>query len=155
MRPRAADFSLYSDGMPLFDVDRNRVVERLDYEDEFNRDWSRISETQQEAIVAEINRVLDALVSSPDPSWGSITNTSLEGGKPNPSTGVRGDWRGTPFEAIWEACNRSEDRAAMLFGNIWKMVIMGREENWVGVRMDPTFPQRGVTLQGKTYFVSR
>ena len=31
---------------------------------------------------------------------------------------------------------------------------MGRDENWVGVRMDPTFPNRGITLQGKTYFVS-
>lgn len=89
------------------------------------------------------------------PNWGSITNTSIEGGKPNPLTGVAGDWRGTPFEAIYEACNRSEERAAMLFGNIWKMVIIRRDENWIGVRMDPTFPNRGVTLQGKTYFIGK
>jgi hypothetical protein len=29
--------------------------------------------------------------------------------------------------AIYEACNRSENGAAILFGNIWKMVIIGRE----------------------------
>lgn len=141
--------------MPLYDVDRGRTIERLDYEHEFNRDWSRIAEPYRTAIVAEINRVLDSLVTSPDPNWGSITNTSIEGGKRNPLTGVPGDWRGTPFQAIFEACNRSEDRAAMLFGNIWKMVIIGRDENWIGVRMDPTFPNRGVTLQGKTYFISK
>ena len=43
----------------------------------------------------------------------------------------------------------------MLFGNIWKMVIIRRDENWIGVRMDPTFPNRGVTLQGKTYFIGK
>ena len=144
----------YCDHMPLYDVDRRRVIEKLDYEHEFERDWLRISEPERSAIVAEINRVLDILVTSPDPNWGSITNTSIEGGKRNPLTGVSGDWHGTPFQAIFEACNHSEDRAAMLFGNIWKMVIMGRDENWVGVRMDPTFPNRGVTLQGKTYFIS-
>ncbi len=141
--------------MPLYDVDRGRVVEKLDYEKEFERDWLRISEPEREAIVAEINRVLDALVASPDPNWGSILNTSIEGGKRNPLTRKPGDWRETPFQAIYEACNRSEDRAAMLFGNIWKMVIIGRDENWVGVRMDPTFPNRGITLQGKTYFITQ
>jgi len=140
--------------MPLYDVDRGRFIEKLDYELEFQRDWSRISEPDQRTIVAEINTVLDGLVTSPNPNWGSITNTSIEGGKRNPLTGEPGDWTGTPFQAIYEACNHSEERAAMLFGNIWKMVIMGRDENWVGVRIDPTFPNRGVTLQGKTYFIS-
>lgn len=141
--------------MPLYDVDRNRVIEKLDYEHEFLRDWSRISVEDQTAILQEINRVLDALVTSPDTNWGAITNTSIEGGKPNPTTGEPGDWTGTPFHAIYEACNHSEERAAMLFGNIWKWVIIRRTENWVGVRMDPTFPNRGITLQGKTYFISK
>jgi hypothetical protein len=144
----------YSDDMPLYDVDRGRVIEKLDYEHEFERDWSHISELEQRDILAQINGVLDALVASPDPNWGSITNTSIEGGKRNPLTGEPGDWRGTPFQAIFEACNHSEDRAAMLFGNIWKWVIVGRDEDWIGVRMDPTFPNRGATLQGKTYFIS-
>jgi hypothetical protein len=41
----------------------------------------------------------------------------------------------------------------MFFGNVWKMVLIGRDEQWVGIRVDPTFPQRGITLQGKSYFL--
>jgi len=91
--------SQYSGDMPLYDVDRGRFIEKLDYETEFQRDWSRISEPDQRAIVAEINRVLDGLLTSPDPNWGSVTNTSVEGGKRNPVTGEPGDWTGTPFSS--------------------------------------------------------
>ena len=55
--------------MPLYDVDRGRFIEKLDYEQEFQRDWSRINEPDQRTIVAEINNVLDGLVTSPDPNW--------------------------------------------------------------------------------------
>jgi hypothetical protein len=96
---------------------------------------------------------LDALITSPDPNWGSITNTSIEGSKPSPATGVRGEWAGTSFTAIYEACNHNEELAAKIFGTAWKMVIIDRPERWIGIRSDPTFPQRGITLQGKTYFL--
>jgi hypothetical protein len=60
---------------------------------------------ERAAIEAEINRRLDELIHSPDPNWGSITNTSIEGGKTNPDTGIRGDWTGTVFQPIYErAC---------------------------------------------------
>jgi hypothetical protein len=41
----------------------------------------------------------------------------------------------------------------VFFGNVWKRIIIGRNERWIGVRFDPTFPQRGITLQGKSYFL--
>lgn len=41
----------------------------------------------------------------------------------------------------------------MFFGNVWKKVIIERQERWIGIRSAPTFPQRGISLQGKTYFV--
>ena len=30
----------------------------------------------------------------------------------------------------------------MFYGNVWKKVIIGRPERWIGIRSDPTFPQR-------------
>ena len=54
--------------------------------------------------------------------------------------------------AIYEACGLNEEVAGMFYGNVWKLVIIGRVELWIN-RSDPTFPQRGVTLTGKTYFL--
>ena len=127
----------------------------LPHEAEFNRVWNSIPVMDRDAIVAEINRRLNLLVTSPDPNWGSITNTSIEGGKVSPATGKRGDWAGTPFDAIYVACGFNEDVAAMFYGNVWKWVIIRRQEHWIGLRSNPTFPQRGISLQGKTYFLAR
>ena len=82
-------------------------------------------------------------------------NTSIEGGRANPNTGVKGDWSGTVFDAVYQACGQSEQQAGMFYGNLWKKIIIERTEQWVGIRTDPTFPQRGITLQGKTYFPDR
>lgn len=130
-----------------------RDVFRLDHEDDFNRVWLTIPAVERSAIDAEIDHRLDELITSPNPNWGSITNTSIEGGKTNPVTGIRGDWSGTVFNSIFEACGRHEELAGMFFGNVWKRVIIGRNELWIGIRSDPTFPQRGITLQGKSYFL--
>jgi len=130
-------------------------VHELAHEGDFNHIWFSISLPQRQAIEAEINGRLNSLIASPDPHWGSITNTSIEGGKPNPITGIPGAWDGTPFQAIYEACGMNDELAGMFFGNVWKKVIIDRPERWVGIRSDPTFPQRGITLGGKTYFLHR
>ena len=132
-----------------------RDVSSLSHERDFNRVWLSITLPQRNAIEVEINRRLDALIASPDPNWGSITNTSIEGGRTNPTTGIRGDWSGTVFHAIFESCGQNEELAGMFYGNVWKKVIIDRPERWIGIRSDPTFPQRGITLQGKTYFLDR
>lgn len=134
---------------------RLREVLSLPHIDDFERTWFAISTEDRVAIEAEINARLDHLVTSPDPNWGSITNTSIEGGKLNPVTGIKGDWSGTVFDAIFEACNLNEDLAGMFYGNVWKKVIIDRDDHWIGMRADPTFPNRGLTLQGKTYFIDR
>ncbi|MEO5923143.1 MAG: hypothetical protein ABIR70_04880 [Bryobacteraceae bacterium] len=132
---------------------RLREVPSLPYLDDFERTWFAISSADRAAIEAEINGRLDHLVTSPDPNWGSITNTSIEGGKLNPVTGIRGDWRDTVFDAIFAVCNLNENLAGMFYGNVWKKVIIDRDDHWIGIRADPTFQNRGVTLQGKTYFI--
>jgi len=143
--------------MALREIDergRLRDVYHLPYEQGFEAVWLSMTAPQRDAIEEEINDRLDHLIGSPDPNWGSITNTSIEGGKPNPASGVRGDWSGTVFQPIYYACGQNEDLAGMFYGNVWKKVILGRPEQWIGIRSDPTFPERGITLQGKTYFLA-
>src|SRR3984885_10857204 len=131
-------------------------VLHLPHRQEFDATWSLISAADRTLIENEINDRLDALIASPDPNWGSITNTSIEGGRANPATGVRGDWTGTVFQPIYEiACGMNEELAGMFYGNVWKKVIIDRPELWIGIRFDPTFPQRGISLGGKTYFLDR
>jgi hypothetical protein len=131
-------------------------VTQLPHRREFDATWLLIPAPERAAIEAEINRRLDDLIHSPDPNWGSITNTSIEGGKTNPGTGIRGDWTGTVFQPIYEtACGTEENRAGMFYGNVWRKVIIERPELWVGIRSAPTFPQRGITLGGKSHFLDR
>ena len=142
--------------MALRDIDENgncRDVLRLEHQGEFDQVWLSIPLAQRNAMEAEINHRLDELMASPSPNWGSITNTSIEGGRANPSTGVRGDWSGTVFDPIFVACGFHEKLAGMFFGNVWKKVIIDRQERWIGIRSDPTFPQRGITLEGKSYYL--
>jgi hypothetical protein len=129
-------------------------VSELEHLSEFNLAWQSMPQNERDAIEAEIKFRLDELVNSPDPNWGSITNTSIEGGKTSPTTGLRGDWTGTPFEPIYDLFG-DEELAGMFFGRVWKKAIIDRPEEWVGIRFDPTFPQRGITLMGKTYFLHR
>src|SRR5271157_5165290 len=100
--------------MALREIDEHgavRDVSDLPYRGDFDRIWFSIPEEKRNAIEAEINGRLDILINTPDPNWGAITNTSIEGGKANPVTGVRGDWRGTVFQPIYEACGEDEEYA--------------------------------------------
>jgi hypothetical protein len=126
-------------------------VSSLSHQRDFNRVWRLMALAQRTAIEAEINGRLDGLIRSPDPNWGSVTNTSIEGGRANPNTGVRGDWSGTVFQPIFDFFG-DEELAGMFYGNVWKKIIIDRQERWIGIRSDPTFPRRGITLEGKTYF---
>jgi hypothetical protein len=137
--------------MALYDLDTDKEMSdfsQLPHLREFKLIWNSMTSAQRDSIEIEINGRLDELVANPDPNWGSITNASIEGGKPNPNNGIPGDWTGTVFEPIYEL-------AGMFYGNVWKKVIIERPEHWIGIHSDPTFPQRGITLQGKTYFLDR
>jgi hypothetical protein len=83
----------------LRDIDENggvRELDDIDYRERFDSKWNEFTPLEQRAIDTEINRLLDALRDDPDPNWGSIMNTSIEGGKVNPFNGEPGDWTGTP-----------------------------------------------------------
>ena len=136
-----------------------RTVLELEYVEDFNAKWRQYTPDEQAAINAEINARLDELVATPDARWPVITNTSIEGGRVNPFNGKRGDWTGTPYHAIWVRSGRDDRRAALFFGQIWKKRIIEHKEDWIGYRSDgvtrQTFPNKGISLDGKSYFVRR
>ncbi|HMO16257.1 MAG TPA: hypothetical protein PKD64_18690 [Pirellulaceae bacterium] len=87
----------------LTDIDERggvRELHDIDYRERFDLMWNEFTNVEQLAIDAEIERLLDALVRDPDPKWGAIMNTSIEGGKVNPFNGNPGDWSGTPWDPI-------------------------------------------------------
>ena len=146
--------------MSLYDVDTDTEIDNVSklwhkkrHQQEFEAFWHSMTQNERDAIEREVNRRLDELIAHPDENWGSITNASIEGGKVNPDTGIRGDWSGTAFQPIYEACGLNEELAGMRFGLVWKKIIVERPEHWIGLHADPTFPQRGITLEGKTYFL--
>ncbi len=144
----------------LIDIDENggmREMDDIDYRERFDRKWDEFTPEEQQDIDAEIKRLLDALIDNPDPQWGSIMNTSIVGGAVNPFTGNPGDWSGTSWQPIWERHGQSDEQAALFFGTLWKLRIIERPEQWIGVRNtddNPTFPNKGITLPGKTYFLA-
>jgi hypothetical protein len=146
-------------GSLLKDIDEKggmRELRDIDYREGFDRKWNEFSLDEQQAIDAEVTRLLDALRDSPDPLWGSIMNTSIKGGKVNPFNGLRSDWTGTPWHPIWERHGQSDQQAALFFGTLWKLRIIERRDRWIGIRNSdqrPTFPSRHVSLPGKTYFL--
>ena len=134
-----------------------RELKDIDYRAQFDRKWGEFTSDERRAIDAEIEHLLDALRDSPDPHWGSIMNTSIEGGKANPFNGLRGDWTGTAWHQIWERHGRSDSQAALFFGTLWKLRIIERPEMWIGIRSSdsqPTFPNRRINLPGKSYFLA-
>ncbi len=153
---------MYTGTHMLKDMDEKggmRHLTKLDHAEDFDRQWKKYAVDEQRAIVDAIEAKLDELVAAPDSRWGSIMNTSIEGGRVNPFNGTPGDWDGTPWAPIYERCGRSELQAALFFGLLWKWRIIERPEPWIGIRNDPverpTFPHRGVTLHGKTYFLAK
>lgn len=148
--------------MALRDIDEKggvRELTDLDYRREFDDRWDTFTQEEQRVINDAIDEKLDELVAGRYFRGGSIMNTSIEGGKVNPFNGRPGDWSGTPWAPIYERCGQSEQQAALFFGLLWKLRMIERPEQWVGIRNDPesrpTFPNRGITLQGKTYFLAR
>ncbi len=146
--------------MALTDIDekaRPRKLTDLDHRREFDKVWDSFTQAEQDAMNAAIATRLDTLAEDAEAGRGAIMNTSIEGGFVNPFNGKRGDWDGTPWEPIYPACGQSEQLAGMFFGNLWKLRIIEHSADWIGIRNDPvnrpTFPNKGISLNGKTYFI--
>ena len=56
-------------------------------------------------------------------------NTSTEGGKVNPITGIPGDWSDTPWQPIWEHHGYSDFSIATAWANLDLATDLGA--SWV------------------------
>jgi hypothetical protein len=100
---------------------------------------SRLSPAQVNAIIAELNRKIDA-----QKTKGRTVNTStwMTPGK---------YWQGTPFECIYDrATNYSDTQAALCFGLFVQEVFMNRPETWTSEH----FEKDGEPIKGRTLSLS-
>ncbi len=58
------------------------------------------------------------------------------------------DWRGTPFQRIYEVCGHDEDEAAKCFGLIVWKVFEKRPETWASAHG----MKHGIEIRSRTYF---
>ena len=58
------------------------------------------------------------------------------------------DWSGTPFDAIYWACQQDETAAGLFFGLLVWQVVMDREDCWSFGR----YEKDGTPIKGMTYF---
>lgn len=117
----------------LIDIYTREEINNIPFRETFETIESRLSESQHDAIVAEINRLMDE-------AGGEIVTA---GWLPGP------DWTGTPFEPIYRiAARRNEELAGKMFGLLVWHTIMLRPERWASGR----FEKDGVELSSRTYF---
>ncbi len=118
----------------------------------FKARWGRLDLKVQNEIYHENSVRVEKVLSSRR----RITNTTEQGAQYNATTGRRGDWSGTPYDAIYQLCWCDHDEARLFFGLVWKKYFIDRPDCWIGYRTDGinsyTFPNRRQNLEGKTYF---
>jgi hypothetical protein len=60
------------------------------------------------------------------------------------------DWTGSPYEAIYDACNQNQEHAAFFFGLILWSVMVGRPDHWGFQSAKGSFSDREIL--GTVYF---
>lgn len=91
----------------LYSVDSQRYITSIPHGADFNRWRKNISDADYDAIV-------DKLLTEHFQT-GEITVSSFIPGK---------NWGGTPYEAIWHACDKNDVQAAYFFGLIVFKTLM-------------------------------
>src|SRR5687768_12659140 len=99
----------------LIDIDRQRRINRVPYQRDFDAVRRRVSEGEFEAMVARVNELINE-------AGGEIATAGWLPGS---------DWTGTVFAPIYtKGTNRDFDRAAMFFGQLVWYAVMQRPEAW-------------------------
>lgn len=102
--------------MPLYYLP-DTLVKKVPHERENRAIIDRIPAADLEAIKAELNRRIDAVV---DTDEELITSGWIPGH----------EWAGTVWLPIYETAHKDAARAGMVFGAIVFEVMMEREEDW-------------------------
>jgi len=115
----------------IIDIYRGTPLTWIPNADAYHAWKSRLSDDQYQAIVDELNDIID-------------------GGDVHTSSWIPGaEWKKTVFLPIYEkACGRDEELAAKFFGLILWVVMMDRPEEWACDRHE----KDGVPIRGLTYF---
>jgi len=118
----------------LVDLMTGKLLTRMPYAREYRDFMSRLTAGEIAAIKEALNGMID----------GDKIHTA--GWMPG------SDWKGTPFQAIYEqAARRSHNAAARCFGLMVWEVFMERPERWASGR----FEKDGEEIGSRTYFLDR
>lgn len=118
----------------LWDINKDREIGTFHTGKKYDVWLSRLDQAEIAEIKATLNQMID----------GTEVQTS--------SWMPGSDWRGTPFQAIYEkATKRNPDTAAMCFGLLVWEVFMERPEYWASGH----YEKDGVPITGRTYFQVR
>jgi hypothetical protein len=117
----------------LIDIDKNRPIERVPYQSDFEALRRRLSDDEFDGMITQINELIDE-------SGGEIATAGWLPGS---------DWTGTAFEQIYTKAARGDfDRAAMFFGQLVWYAVMKRPERWASGR----YELDGKAIGSRTYF---
>jgi hypothetical protein len=117
----------------LIDIDKNKVIERVPFQGEFDALCKRLSDAEFDAMVTRIDELIDE-------SGAEIATAGWLPGS---------DWTGTPFEPIYTKAARGDfDRSAMFFGQLVWYTVMRRKEEWGSGR----YQLDGKDIGSRTYF---
>lgn len=115
----------------LIDLMTGEPVERVPYEGNFRLFMSRLSPDEISSIKSLLNQMIDG------------TDIQTSGWMPG------ADWRGTPFQSIFEKAARfNPDAAGHCFGQMVREVFIERPETWTFGH----FYKDGDPIGSSTYF---
>jgi hypothetical protein len=115
----------------LFHLASGKKITKMPYAREYERFMSRMTATEIDTIKAALNEMIDG------------TEIQTAGWMPG------NDWRGTPFQPIYEkAARHNYTAAAQCFGLMVWEVFMERPERWTSGR----FEKDGEEIGSRTYF---
>ena len=115
----------------LYSIDKNEYIREIPYAENYQRWRSRLTEVEYEAIVVELNGLLngDEIVTS---SW-------IPGN----------DWSNTVYDPIYQkSCDQNPNESGMCFGLFLWVVIQSHPEVWAFGR----YEKDGIPINGLTYF---
>lgn len=115
----------------LYSANSHKIVTRMPHKQTFERWKSGLSREDYENIVDAINE-------------------RIEGKEVNTAGWIPGsDWRGTPFQPIYEASDGNEERAGLFFGLLVFETLMNRPDKTWGFGR---YELNGTSMRSMTYF---
>lgn len=119
----------------LYDLNGRRVTE-IPHRKDYDRWRASLGNSDYHGVIAAIHQVLDEEISSKGDQ--AVVKSSWVPGR---------NWKDTPYDPIYRACNENFDQAKLFFGLLFWDAVMQHAEGWRFYKEDdPTSPK------GMTYF---